>query len=111
VWELGAPGRGWPLDDVGGGPDVDFIQERDTNPPPGNPANTRGSGASRDVDDYYYFAGTYPAAPTGVGVVATDEIAMERAFAGTDNDLRIHFNLVKLVPALHPDDTFRFSAI
>jgi hypothetical protein len=47
----------------------------------------------------------------GVGVVATDEIAMERAFAGTDNDLRIHFNLVKLVPALHPDDTFRFSAI
>ena len=111
MWELGAPGRGWPLDDVGGGPDVDFIQERDTNPPPGNPANTGGSGASRDVDDYYYFAGTYPAAPTGVGTVATDEIAMERAFAGTDNDLRIHFNLVKLVPALHPDDTFRFSAI
>lgn len=100
----GAPGRGWPLDGVGGGPDVDFIQERDgATPAPGNPANTGGSGGGRDVDDDYYYAGEYPAP---IGTVATDEIAFERAFAGTDNDLRIHFNL----PASsNPADRFRFS--
>ena len=106
VFVLGDPGRGWPLDGVGGGPDVDFIQEIAVNPPPGNPANTGGEGGDRDVDDDYYFAGTYPDAPTGVGAVATDETAMERAFAGEDLDLRIHFNLPS---DLHPDDKFRIT--
>jgi hypothetical protein len=61
---------------------------------------------NQQADDDYYFAGVYPDPPTGVGIVATDEIAMERAFAGTDNDLRIHFNLPTNI---NPNDKFRFS--
>ncbi len=100
VWQLGAPGRVWPLDGVGGGPDVDFVQETGTNPPPGNPNSPA---VAQQADDDYYFAGDYPAP---IGTVANDEIAMERAFAGTDNDLRIHFNL----PAdMSPSSAIRFS--
>jgi len=100
-WQLGAPLRGWPRDGGadGGGPNVDFVQEAGTNPPPGNPNSPAND---QQADDDYYFAGEYP---TPIGVVANDEIAMERAFAGTDNDLRIHFNL----PAsMSPNSTARF---
>jgi hypothetical protein len=99
VWQAGRPGRGWPVDGVGGGPDVDFVQETGTNPPPGNPNSPS---VNQQADDDYYFAGTYPA-PIGT---VPDERAFERAFAGTDNDLRIHFNLPS---TLNPGDRFRFS--
>lgn len=103
VWQAGAAGRGWPIDGVGGGPDVDFVQEAGTNPPPGDPNSPA---VNQQADDDYYFAGVYPNPPVGVGAVANDEIAFERAFSGIDNDLRIHFNL----PAtLDPRDNFRFS--
>jgi len=85
-WQLGSPGRGWPLDGVGGGPDVDFVAESGVNAPPGNPDNPP---VDRMGDDDYYFAGSYPA-PIGT---VDDELAMERAFAAVDNALRIHFNL------------------
>jgi len=103
VWQAGQLGRGWPVDGVGGGPDVDFVQEAGTNPPPGNPNNTP---ADQQADDDYYFAGVYPPSPTGAGTVANDERAFERAFAGSDNDLRIHFNLD---PDIYdPSTVFRF---
>lgn len=86
VWELGAPGRGWPQGGVGGGPEVNFVQEAGVNDPPGNPDSPS---VDQQADDDYYFAGEYP---DPIGVVDNEE-AMERAFAGTDNDLRIHFNL------------------
>jgi hypothetical protein len=54
------------------------------------------------ADDDYYVAGTYP---DPIGTVA-DELVSERAFAGTDNDLRMHFNLPD---TLTPEDKFRFS--
>ena len=99
-WELGAPGRVWPIDGVGGGPDVDFVQEAGQNDPPGDPNSPS---AHQQADDDYYFSGEYP---PPIGVVALDEIAMERAFATLDNDLRIHFNL----PAdLNPNALVRFS--
>ena len=100
VWQLGAPGRGWPGDGVGGGPDVDFVQETGTNPPPGDPNSPA---VNQQADDDYYFAGEYP---DPIGTVANDEIAMERAFAGSDNDLRIHFNLSG---DLSPASEIRFS--
>lgn len=88
VWELGS-GTGWVVDGVGSGVDVDFVQELETNDPPGNPDNLGGSGAERDIDDDYYFAGTYPDPINTVD----DELAVERAFAGADNALRMHFNM------------------
>ena len=100
VWQLGAPLRGWPGDGVGGGPDVDFVQETGVNPPPGDPNSPA---VNQQADDDYYFAGEYPAP---IGAVANDEIAMERAFAGSDNDLRIHFNLSE---DLSPGSEIRFS--
>ena len=104
VWQLGAPGRAWPVDGVGSGPDVDFLQENGTiNPLPGSP--TSGT-APRSSDNDYYFAGTYNGPNSLNATVPTDETGFERAFAVADNDLRIHFNL----PAdLHPLNTFRFS--
>jgi hypothetical protein len=103
-WQLGAPGRGFPLDGVGGGPDVDFVQESGSfNPPPGDPDSPP---IHQQADDDYYFAGTYPNPVIGVGVVLEDEKAMERAFAGIDDDLRIHFNLPT---TLNSADRFRFS--
>jgi hypothetical protein len=57
----------------------------------------------QQADNDYYFAGVYTTVIssvtnsygdyTPVGVVAADEEAAERAFAGADNDLRYHFNL------------------
>jgi hypothetical protein len=98
VWELGAPGRGWPQDQGG----VIFVQEANVNPPPGDPNSPP---VNQQADDDYYVAGTYP---DPIGTV-DDELVSERAFAGLDVDLRIHFNLDTLTQPLHPDDKFRFS--
>ena len=98
VWQLGAPGRAWPVDGVGGGVEVDFIQEAGVNDPPGDPDSPS---VAQQADDDYYVGGEYP---DPIGVVP-DEKAMERAFAGTDNDLRIHFNLSE---DLSPASEIRF---
>lgn len=96
VWQAGAPGRGWPLDGVGGGPDVDFIQEAGVNALPGSPNSPL---INQQSDDDYYFAGVYTTQVDGgpayspVGVVPADELGAERAFANIDNSLRYHFNL------------------
>ena len=85
----------------GGGPNAEQTRENgafDTGLP-GNPANVGGANGdvNRDVDDDYYFAGNYVTtvgnAYTGVGLVAQNEAAMERAWTGPDNVLRFHFNL------------------
>jgi hypothetical protein len=95
VWAVGMDDNGWPVGN-GGGPNATFVQEAGTNPLPGNPANPE---TDQQADDDYYFAGTYSTVIAGngayapVGVVAANEEAAERAFAGTDNDLRYHFNL------------------
>ena len=101
VWQAGAPGRAWPQDGVGGGPDVDWIQETAVNDLPGAPDSGL---APRTSDDDYYFAGVYTTVVDGgtytpVGVVATDELGAERAFAGVDNSSRFHFNLTTVDPA------------
>ncbi len=95
-WAIGAPGRGWPQDQ---GP-VFYVQEAGENDPPGDPNSPA---ENQQADDDYYFEGTYP---DPIGAVGDDEIAVERAFAGTDNNLRFHFNLAD---TLNPGDKFRFS--
>ena len=95
LWEAGVPGGPWR--DNGSG--VEFVQETGTNPPPGDPMSPP---ENQQADDDYYFAGTYP---DPIGTVP-QEVAFERAFAGTDNDLRIHFNLPD---NLDPANTFRFT--
>ena len=80
-----------------GGEDVRFIQEiGGSNALPGNPANTGGEGVGRDIDDDYYFAGIYPGP---IGLVATNEANMERAWTGGDPNLRFHFNFPNTVSA------------
>lgn len=79
------------------------VQEIGTNTLPGNPANTGGSGATRSVDDDFYFEGVYPAP---IGTVASREQYWERAITNGDPNLRWHFN----VPAsVLPTDTLTFS--
>ncbi|MCP4813420.1 MAG: hypothetical protein GY888_12990, partial [Planctomycetaceae bacterium] len=95
VWQVGAPERGWPQGQVGGGPDVNWIQESGVNALPGSPNSPV---VNREGDDDYYFAGVYTTVVDGgtytpVGVVATNELGAERAFAGADNSSRFHFNL------------------
>ena len=73
----------------GGGENVQFLQEAG--------GQTAAPGSAMDSDDDYYFAGNYATtvgnAYTGVGLVAQNEAAMERAWTGPDNVLRFHFNL------------------
>src|SRR5204863_2082168 len=67
---------------------------------PGDPASPETNG---QADNDYYLAGTYTNVIasvtalygdyTPVGVVAANEEAAERAFAGGDLDMRYHFNL------------------
>lgn len=112
LWTVGVDDDGWPCAAAtpcdGGGPNTTFVQETGTNPLPGNPASPE---VDQQADDDYYFAGSYTAVIASVialygdyapvGDVPVNEEAAERAFAGTDNDLRYHFNL----PAsLNPDD-------
>ena len=99
LWTVGLDDNGWPVGD-GGGPNTTFVQEAGVNPPPGNPASPE---INQQADDDYYFAGDYSVLPDGVatfygaytpvGNLAVNEEAAERAFAGSDNDLRYHFNL------------------
>jgi len=96
VWQLGLDDNAWPVDGVGGGPAADFVVEStSSNPLPGDPLSPS---INYQADDDYYFAGLYSKVLDGsgytpVGVVASDEIAAERAFSGVDNSLRYHFNL------------------
>jgi hypothetical protein len=95
-WAVGKDDNGWPIGD-GGGPNASFVQENGrTNALPGV-ANSPET--AQLADDDYYFAGSYttviPANGdyTPIGTVPVNEEAAERAFAGTDNFLRYHFNL------------------
>ena len=94
IWTVGLPGDGWPQGLTGGGPDTVFVQESGTNELPGDPENPV---ANQQSDDDYYFAGVYTTVLDGgsydpVGTVEFNEDGAERAFAGTDNTLRYHFN-------------------
>ena len=95
VWTVGLAGDGWPADlGFGGGPETVFVQEAGVNDLPGDPANEV---ADQQSDDDYYFAGLYETILDGgdyepVGAVDDNEEGAERAFAGSDNSLRYHFN-------------------
>ncbi|MFT5109069.1 MAG: hypothetical protein ACI9UA_004715 [Pseudoalteromonas tetraodonis] len=95
VWQVGIDDNSWPAGD-GGGPNASFIQEGNTNPLPGNPANPE---VNTQSDDDYYFAGVYSTQVDGgsvyapLGIVPANEEGAERAFAGIDDSLRYHFNL------------------
>ncbi|MGE3309161.1 MAG: hypothetical protein AB7O66_04260 [Limisphaerales bacterium] len=94
-WSVGMDDNGWPAGN-GGGPNATFVQEAGVNELPGNPANPE---IDQQGDDDYYFAGEYTKviAANGdyepVGPVLINEETAERAFAGSDNALRYHFNL------------------
>ncbi|MEO8429312.1 MAG: Ig-like domain-containing protein, partial [Verrucomicrobiota bacterium] len=101
VWQVGKDDEAWPQTGVGGGPETVFDQEGGgINDLPGSPESTVASGGA---DNDYYFAGVYtntiPSVIaayidyTPVGDVPVNELAAERAFAGADNDWRVHFNL------------------
>ena len=102
-WSVGRDDNGWPAGD-GGGPSTTFVQESGTNELPGNPASPE---VAQQADDDYYWAGVYSTVIAGngdyepVGLVEVNEESAERAWAGTDNDLRYHFNLPE---SLQPTD-------
>ena len=106
-WAVGKDDNGWPTGN-GGGPNASFVQEAGTNPLPGVPNSPE---VNQQADDDYYFAGTYTNKIQSVvdlygdyepvGVVLVNEEAAERAFAGSDNDKRYHFNLPE---TLQPTD-------
>ena len=103
LWMVGRDDNAWPAGN-GGGPNTTFVQEAGTNALPGNPANPE---VNRQGDDDYYFAGIYSTVVDGgtytpVGPVLVNEEGAERAFAGTDNTLRYHFNL----PAQYADPDY-----
>lgn len=99
IWTVGIDDNGWPVGD-GGGPNATFVQEAGVNPLPGNPNSPE---VNVQADDDYYFAGSYNTAIdsvislygdyTPLGLVDVNEEAAERAFAGSDNEKRYHFNL------------------
>jgi hypothetical protein len=105
LWTVGLKDNGQPCTAAnpcdGGGANATFVQENGSiNALPGVPDSPE---ADRQADNDYYFAGVYTTAIPSVtniygdyapiGVVAANEEAAERAFAGDDNDLRYHFNL------------------
>ena len=91
---------------------VSGVQENGLQDLPGNPANTGGpSGGDRDIDDDFYFAGTYNTvvdggAYTPVGIVAANERYYDRALTGGDPNMRWHFNLPE---SLGRNDNFTFT--
>jgi len=96
-WFVGSNDNSQPTNGVGGGTNTAFLQEDGTvNPLPGNPKSVIAPGGA---DNDYYFAGLYTnvvAANGGyqpVGLVSANEEGAQRAFAGSDNELRYHFNL------------------
>ncbi len=108
-WAVGKDDAGWPVGD-GGGENASFVQENGTvNPLPGSATSPE---TDQQADNDYYFGGSYTTVIPGngdyapVGVVVANEEAAERAFAGTDNDLRYHFNLPN---TLKPTDLMAVS--
>jgi hypothetical protein len=94
---------------------VDFfssgVQESGEDILPGNPANTGGTGNARDIDDDFYFAGSYNTVVDGgdytpVGIVATNERYFDRALTNGDPNMRWHFNLPDTVGR---NDNFTFT--
>jgi hypothetical protein len=85
---------------LGGERNANFVQEAGgITPLPGNPANPP---LNQQGDNDYYLAGEYTTAIPAVlaeffyepvGTVLLHEETAERAFAGSDNDMRYHFNL------------------
>jgi hypothetical protein len=80
---------------------------------PGNPDSQGGLSGdnNRDIDDDFYFAGTYNTVVDGgdytpVGEVAANERYYERALTAGDPNLRWHFNLPKSVGR---SDNFTFT--
>lgn len=102
-WQAGTIGGGQVVDQVGGGPDVDFVRENgQIDAAPGNPNSP---GGNNNGDDHYYFAGTYPAP---IGTVAQDEISFERAFTAGDPFMHVHFNL-PIDPLVNDSTPVRFT--
>jgi hypothetical protein len=112
-WSVGLDDNGWPCTVAtpctGGGTNANFVQEgAGISPIPGSPTSPI---ADQGNDNDYYFSGDYSTtlpgvvtrygAYTPVGLVAANELGIERAFAGADLDTRIHFNLPS---SLTPDD-------
>ncbi|MEO1831090.1 MAG: hypothetical protein ABGZ08_01050, partial [Akkermansiaceae bacterium] len=92
---------------------VSGVQESGQDALPGNPANTGGGGATRDIDDDYYFEGVYttvaalnPLGYTPVGTVSTSESYYDRALTNGDPNMRWHFNVPETVGA---SDTLTFT--
>lgn len=106
-WDVGRDDNAWPVGN-GGGANATFVQEAGSNALPGNPSSPE---TDAQADDDYYFAGSYTktipsvvefyADYEPVGTILVNEEAAERAFAGTDNEKRYHFNLPE---TLKPDD-------
>jgi hypothetical protein len=102
LWQVGKFDGAWETTGPNsGGPSTAFMQENGSiNDLPGDPLSPVGD---RQADNDYYFAGTFTTTIpsvvaayidyTPVGVVAAPEQAAERAFAGSDDDWRVHFNL------------------
>jgi hypothetical protein len=105
-WAVGLNDNGWPVGN-GGRNQRHIAQENGVTGSPTSPEL-----ASRWRTMITYFAGSYTTviaangAYTPVGLVATNEEAAERAFAGADNDLRYHFNLPN---TLKPSDLLAVS--
>ncbi|MDC0282905.1 choice-of-anchor D domain-containing protein [bacterium] len=87
------------------------VQESGEDFLPGNPANTGGNGSTRDIDDDFYFAGSYNTVVDGgdytpVGEVETNESYYDRALTNGDPNMRWHFNVPK---SIGPNDAFTFT--
>jgi len=91
---------------------VSGVQETGEDFLPGNPNNTGGaSGGARDIDDDYYFAGSYTTAVDGsgyipVGEVAANERYYDRALTNGDPNMRWHFNVPQ---SIGRNDSFTFT--
>jgi len=109
-WVVGRDDNTHLLVGDGGGANTTFWQEAGgINALPGRSDNPE---VDQQSDNDYYFAGDYTntissvvtryGAYTPIGSVLANEEGAERAFAGTDLDLRYHFNLPS---SLSPNDT------
>ncbi|MFO1497683.1 MAG: hypothetical protein U1G07_04700 [Verrucomicrobiota bacterium] len=103
-WGVGRDDDAWATGD-GGGTNATFVEGNGTvNPLPGSPTSSE---TAKGADNDYYFAGIYTNVISAngtyepVGVVAANEEAAERGFAGAENELRYHFNLPN---TLQPSD-------
>lgn len=98
-WTVGRDDNAHPVGN-GGEANATFVQEAGSNTLPGSPTSPE---RDQQNDDDYYLAGVYTTALpeniaaygdyTPVGEVLVNEEAAERAFAGTDNTKRYHFNI------------------